>query len=128
MAVESFETHACLQSLARFGLDRLAPLIDASQRWDVVLSEGEQQRLAFARALLQAPAWLIIEEALETLDEEPRRRVSEILAKDLAGTGVLYIGRSSVQDIKSRTFHLVKDGEAETAPSMPGHGGSVAAH
>jgi putative ATP-binding cassette transporter len=118
MAIESFETHACLQALARFGLDRLAPLIDASQRWDVVLSEGEQQRLAFARALLQAPAWLIIDEALETLDEEPLRRVSEVLAKDLAATGVLYIGRSSVQDIKfSRTFHLVKDGEAETAPS-----------
>ena len=49
-------------------LDRLVPMLDQLRRWDRVLSEGEQQSLAFARALLHAPPWLLIDEALDTLD------------------------------------------------------------
>ena len=50
-------------------------MLDESQRWEAVLSDGEQQCLAFARALLHAPAWLIIDEALEALEADALPRV-----------------------------------------------------
>ena len=85
-------------SLERLGLERLGPLLDAPGRWDLTLTEGEQHSLAFARVLLHAPRWLIIDEALEALEDEQRPKVIELLAKDLAETGILYIGRAVAQD------------------------------
>ncbi len=106
--VADFQTAACLKALERLGLERLAPMLDESQRWDNVLSEGERGSLAFVRALLHEPAWLIIDEALEALEEETVPKVIDILTKDLEHTGVLYIGRSGAQDgFFRRTLHLV---------------------
>jgi ABC-type uncharacterized transport system fused permease/ATPase subunit len=43
-------------ALARLGLQRLEPLLNESRRWDRVLSQDEQQRLAFASLVLHARA------------------------------------------------------------------------
>jgi len=112
MSVEAFEKQAYLDALARLGLDRLAPMLDDSRRWDLLLGEGEQQSLAFARALLHAPAWLIIDEALEELEEEALSRVTEIFGKELRGSSVIYIGRSGAYSaLFRRVLHLVNDPE-----------------
>jgi vitamin B12/bleomycin/antimicrobial peptide transport system ATP-binding/permease protein len=109
-AIAQFDTDACVKALERLGLERLTPMLDESQRWEAVLSDGELQSLAFARALLQAPAWLIIDEAIEALEEDTMPRVIDILSKDLAQTGVLYIGRADAHDgLFRRTLHLVID-------------------
>jgi putative ATP-binding cassette transporter len=87
-------------------------MLDQSARWDLVLNEGEQQSLAFARVLLHAPRWLIIDGTLEALEDEQRVLVSEMLAKDLPQTGILYIGRAVAQDgFFTRLLHLVSDAE-----------------
>ncbi|MEM9217112.1 MAG: ABC transporter ATP-binding protein/permease [Cyanobacteria bacterium P01_F01_bin.150] len=44
--------------------------LDAIEKWDNVLSTGEQQRLAFARLLLTRPAYAILDEATSALDVE----------------------------------------------------------
>ena len=67
-AAASFDAAAYPLALERLALDRLIPLLDESQRWERDLSDAEQDSLAFARTLLHAPAWLIIDQALETLD------------------------------------------------------------
>ena len=54
--VANFAAEAFAHALERLGLERLVPLLDQSRRWDQDLSEDEQQTLAFARALLHAPA------------------------------------------------------------------------
>jgi putative ATP-binding cassette transporter len=87
-------------------------MLDQVRRWDRVLSDGEQQGLAFARALLHAPRWVIIDEALETLEDDMSQRVSEVFIKDLAHTGVIYIGHTAARNhLFERVLHLVKDPE-----------------
>jgi putative ATP-binding cassette transporter len=106
--VEHFEAAAFQRALERLSLERLVPLLDETERWDQALNESEQQLLAFVRALLHAPAWLLIDEALEILEEDALVRVSEVLAKDLAPSGVIYIGRAGPDGLFGRTLHLVK--------------------
>ena len=109
-AVAAFDSDACVKALERLGLQRLSPMLDESRRWETVLSDGEHQSLAFARALLHAPAWLIIDEALEALEADAVPRVIELLSKELQQTGVLYIGRAGAHDsLFRRTLHLAND-------------------
>jgi putative ATP-binding cassette transporter len=109
-AIAAFQTEACINALERVGLERLSPMLDESRRWETELSEGEHQSLAFARAVLHAPAWLIIDEALETLEADTMPKVIDIFSKDLEHTGVLYIGRAGAHDgLFGRTLHLIND-------------------
>jgi putative ATP-binding cassette transporter len=104
-------------ALARLGLESLEPLLDISKRWDRELNEDEQQRLAFATLLLHAPHWVLIDEVLDSLDDESLQRVSEVLRQDLARTGIIYIGRAEQQDgLFSRVVHLVKDSGLRRLP------------
>jgi vitamin B12/bleomycin/antimicrobial peptide transport system ATP-binding/permease protein len=107
---ESFEAAAYAGALVRLKLERLVPMLDVSQRWDRELSEDEQQTLAFARVVLHAPPWVLIDEVLDSLDEEARRGVVDIFLKDLLHTGVIHIGRAVAHDdFFARILHLVKD-------------------
>ena len=130
--VEDFERGAYVHVLERLGLERLISMLDESRRWDVALNEAEQQSLAFARALLHAPAWLVIDETLESLEQDQDPRVSEVLSKDLAGTGILYIGRAGAHDrLFRRTLHLVDDDAGQKLPrqkaaAAPGMGTAAA--
>ena len=121
--VASFDGGAFAHVLGRVGLHRLVPLLDQARRWERELSDGEQQTLAFARALLHAPPWLIIDEAMDTLDDETLLRVSEAFDKDLPGTGIIHIGRPATQGhLFPRVLHLVRDADSHrlAAPRDPG--------
>jgi vitamin B12/bleomycin/antimicrobial peptide transport system ATP-binding/permease protein len=107
---ESFEPPAYTKALVRLKLERLVPLLDVSQRWDHELGEDEQQALAFARAVLHAPQWLLIDEVLDSLEEDARQAILDIIVRDLEHTSVIHIGRADDHDqLFSRVLHLVKD-------------------
>jgi len=53
--------------------------LDEEQNWEQVLSGGEQQRVAFARALLYKPQWLFMDEATASLDDASETRLSTLL-------------------------------------------------
>jgi putative ATP-binding cassette transporter len=109
-AVSAFKAEDYSGALTRLGLESLDHLLDVSKRWDHELTEDEQQRLAFATLLLHAPHWVLIDEVLDSLDEESLARVTEVLTKDLQSTGVVYIGRAETRDrLFSRVVHLIKD-------------------
>jgi vitamin B12/bleomycin/antimicrobial peptide transport system ATP-binding/permease protein len=109
-ATAAFDAAAYAKALARLKLDRLVPLLDVSRRWDHELSEDEQQTLAFARVVLHAPPWILIDEVLDGLDEDARQAILDIFAEDLQHTGVIHIGRADAHDhLFSRVLHLVKD-------------------
>jgi vitamin B12/bleomycin/antimicrobial peptide transport system ATP-binding/permease protein len=109
-ATNTFMSESYENALCRLKLDRLLAKLDVSERWDRDLSDDEQQALAFARVVLHAPPWLLIDEVLDSLDADTRQGILDILAKDLAHTGVIHIGRADANAQHfPRVLHLVKD-------------------
>jgi putative ATP-binding cassette transporter len=109
-SVEKFNASQYTGALTRLGLESLEPLLDVAKRWDRELTEDEQQRLAFATLLLHEPHWVLIDEVLDALDEDSFAKVKEVITRDLARTGVIYIGRAEAVDgMFCRVVHLVKD-------------------
>jgi putative ATP-binding cassette transporter len=71
------------QWLARVNLADLAERfggLDAERDWGKLLSIGEQQRLAFVRALLSRPRYLLLDEATSALDADNEQRLYAQLA------------------------------------------------
>jgi putative ATP-binding cassette transporter len=69
-------------ALATVNLEDLAARmggLDSEKDWAAVLSQGEQQRLAFARILLSQPKYVILDEATSALDVTNERRLYELL-------------------------------------------------
>jgi vitamin B12/bleomycin/antimicrobial peptide transport system ATP-binding/permease protein len=101
------ELAAALQST---GLERLASSFNKVERWDKELSFDEQQLLVFTRALLHKPRWVVIDEALDTLDDEARKRVFSLFDDKLKDTGVINFGRPDTDGhFFTRTLHLSKE-------------------
>lgn len=125
--VEDFDDGSFVAALLRLGLGRLSPMLDAKLTWRHELSADEQQVVGFARALLQKPAWILADEALESVYEETRRRVFDVLAHDLDRTGIVYIGRAEAHDgFYSRVLHIVRDPNARSLTSHRGTGSQEA--
>ena len=55
------------------------PDLDVKQDWQRILSLGEQQRLAFARLLLNSPRYVVLDEATSALDVKTERLLYELL-------------------------------------------------
>jgi putative ATP-binding cassette transporter len=110
MKAESFDTQVFARSLYRLGLERLAPLLDETRRWDRELSQDEQLCLAFTRVLIQVPPWVLIDGTLGSLDHDVLQLVIEVFADELQHTGVIHIGGvGDAQRLFSNVLHLVKN-------------------
>ena len=83
---------ALREALNAVGLPQLAPDLERSENWAQVLSGGEQQRLAFARALLNRPDWLFLDEATSALPEDAQEALYGLLKEKLPRTTVVSIG------------------------------------
>ena len=80
------------EALHAVGLSQLAADLDRSENWAQVLSGGEQQRLAFARALLYRPDWLFLDEATASLPDADQDRLYRVLRERLPQTTLVSIG------------------------------------
>jgi len=114
-APDAFSTEVLKAALVRVGCAEFAPLLDREERWDRLLSVGEQQRLAFARLLLHRPRWVFLDEATAALDEENQRRVMSIFDEELAGATLISIGhRPGLERYHTRLLELT------ASPTGPG--------
>jgi putative ATP-binding cassette transporter len=57
------------------------PDLDIKQYWPRLLSLGEQQRLAFARLLLNSPQFVVLDEATSALDVATEKHLYNLLAQ-----------------------------------------------
>ena len=80
------------EALEAVGLKELAGRLDDVAHWALQLSPGEQQRMAFARALVQKPDWLFLDEATSALDEASEARLYQLVRERLPETMVFSIG------------------------------------
>lgn len=86
------------------GLEQLQNHLDRVDEWAHVLSLGEQQRVAFARTLLQQPQWLFLDEATSALDEPAERTMYRMLKEKLPDTALISVGHRSTL----KEFHAKK--------------------
>jgi putative ATP-binding cassette transporter len=87
-----FSDEHVLQALDAVGLPHLKERLERSENWAQLLSGGEQQRLAFARALLYRPDWLFLDEATASLPDADQDRLYRLLKERLADTTLVSIG------------------------------------
>ena len=73
----------------------LADRLDQEADWSHVFSVGEQQRLAFVRALIYEPAWLFMDESTSALDEDTEAAMFRLLAARLRATTLVSVGHRS---------------------------------
>ena len=109
-STHDFDAPATERALAAVGLERLTPLLDTTARWDRQLNDDEKQSLAIARVLLQRPQWLVLNGVFEGLDAASRRRIEAVLARELAGVGLIDIGKQEENaGFFTRIFQLLTD-------------------
>ncbi len=117
-------TEVLSAALRAVNLERLIPALDEDRPWSLILSLGEQQRLAFARILLRKPRWIYMDEATSALDEPAEEGLYTLLRRDLPDSTVVSVGhRSTLLQYHRMRLHLNGAGgwrlatpEAQAAP------------
>ena len=92
------------------GLGRLGAELDNQEKWGERLSGGELQRVAFARALLYRPDWLLLDEATANLDEGWQTQFHRLIEPRLPDTTLISVShRPHPAEVRDRVL-VVREG------------------
>lgn len=80
-----------LHALEKVKLDHLKGKIHEFNNWELILSGGEQQRLALARIWVQNPDWVYMDESLSATDIECRNEILKNIEKDFPNITIFAI-------------------------------------
>ena len=107
----TFGAERLAEAVAAVGLPALTGRLDEEAHWNRILSLGEQQRLGVARALLQAPDILLLDEATASLDEPAEATLYALIEARLPRTTLISIGhRSTLATFHRRALTLLRQG------------------
>ena len=108
----SFDAETVRATLAAVGLPAFGARLEERAHWNRMLSLGEQQRLAVARALLHAPDFLFLDEATASLDEPSEAALYQLIEARLPKAAVVSIGhRSTLFAFHRRHMKVVRAGD-----------------
>jgi vitamin B12/bleomycin/antimicrobial peptide transport system ATP-binding/permease protein len=94
-------------------LEKLVPRLDEQASWPHVLSQGEQQRISLARAILSKPDVLLLDESTSALDEDAEADLYRLLESRLPGATLISIGhRKTLHALHKRRLDLEPVGDA----------------
>jgi len=92
------------------------PDFDIKQDWPRLLSLGEQQRLAFARLLLNSPRFVVLDEATSALDVATEKHLYQLLAqREMAFVSVGH--RPTLKSFHDTVLELDGEGGWKLIPS-----------
>jgi putative ABC transport system ATP-binding protein len=103
--------------LAQFGVG------DRAQHYPPQLSGGEQQRVAFCRAVLNDPPVLLADEPTGNLDDANGRVIVQSLhARARAGAAVVVVSHRADAVVGADAVYRMHHGRLEAGPPIPGGG------
>jgi len=109
-AAGTFSRARLAEAISAVGLPALAERLDEEAHWNRMLSQGEQQRIGIARAILQAPDFLFLDEATAALDERAEAELYRLIGERLPGVIIISIGhRATLDAFHDRHLALVRD-------------------
>jgi len=121
-APETVDDAQLLAALEKVNLPDLAERmggLDTVADWGDVLSLGEQQRLTFARLVIQRPAYAMLDEATSALDLANEAQLYGHL--QALGTTFISVGhRDSLRTYHHQTLTLLSDQRWQIGPSLAG--------
>lgn len=120
---DEFDDAACVEALQACRLQRYATCLEQTAHWSKRLSPGEQQRLAFARVLLQKPDTLFLDESTSALDADNEAALYRQLRERLPGCTLVSVAhRESVIALHERklNFHSIGTDASCAEAAMPG--------
>ncbi len=104
---EAFTDEDCRRYLELCRLPGLLDSLHDHARWSGRLSVGEQQRLAFVRAMLHKPDLLFLDEATSALDPETEDRLYRTLLSELPDATLVSVAhRIALRNFHSRVLVL----------------------
>jgi vitamin B12/bleomycin/antimicrobial peptide transport system ATP-binding/permease protein len=116
MPMGGFDDATLREALVAVGLPQFAERLSEAGHWALQLSPGEQQRIAFARALVQKPEWLFLDEATSAVDEATEARLYRMLRERLASTTVFSVGhRATLRPFHSRQLLVRANGNGSSS-------------
>ena len=116
----TFDDAKVAEAIVAVGLPELVERLGEEAHWNRMLSLGEQQRLALARALLHAPDYLFLDEATASLDEAAEATLYRLLQERLKGTTIISIGhRSTLGAMHGRHVEVIPGDAASHVRDVP---------
>jgi putative ATP-binding cassette transporter len=110
------EDAALREALDAVGMSQFARRLEEAGHWALQLSPGEQQRIAFARVLIQKPEWLFLDEATSAVDEATEARLYRLVRERLPEATVFSIGhRATLRPFHSRQLLVQRNGKGPAA-------------
>lgn len=103
---EQFGEPALVETLQSVGLNKLITELSNIDDWGNRLSGGEQQRLIFARLLLNKPSLLLLDEITSALDSDSINELIQLLKNKLPDSAIIFVSHQPIQNHVDQTINL----------------------